>query len=132
MIGSVTDARDPTGQPENRGAERVKIDAFVKVSGAEREFVFRTRDLSKNGVFLYTKVAHLYPFKVGSTLTLELYDYDKYVTCKVVVARVVEPGSAESDHYPTGFGVQIVEIRDEDRAHLTSMMSRAQTGKDLY
>ena len=58
----------------SRGAERVKVDAFVKVVGADREYVFRTRDLSKDGLFLYTKVAHAYPFKPGSRLDLELYD----------------------------------------------------------
>jgi hypothetical protein len=130
---AVSERPDDPSMPENRSAERVKIDAFVKVSGADREFVFRTRDLSKTGVFLYTKVAHLYPFKVGSTLTLELYDYDKFLSCKCVVARVVEPGSAESDHYPTGFGVRIVDISDEDREHLVSMLARAQrSGEDLY
>ena len=93
-----------------RGAERVAVDAFVKVHGADgQELVFRTRDLSEHGLFLYTKVARAYPFKVGSTLLLELYDFDQHVTCKVVVVRVVEPGSAESERFPTGFGVRIVD-----------------------
>lgn len=123
-----------TNGPENsRTAERVKLEAFVKVSGADREFVFRTRDLSKGGLFLYTKVAHIYPFKVGSTLELELYDYDTSVTCKVVVARVVEPSSAEADHYPTGFGVRIVDITAEDKAKIEALLARATaTGGDLY
>jgi len=124
-----TDSTSPEPTSDNkRGAKRVKVEAFVKVSGAEREFVFRTRDLSKNGLFLYTKVAHIYPFKVGSTLTLELYDYDKFVTGKVVVVRVVEQGSAESDDYPTGFGVRIVDMDDENRERLKSMMARASDG----
>jgi len=77
-----------------RDAERVNVEAFVKISGTgDQEFVFRTRDLSANGLFLYTRVSHIYPFKVGSTLQLELYDYDEFVTCKVVVVRVVESGS---------------------------------------
>lgn len=130
--GLVSDRDPESNQAENRSEQRVKIDAFVKVGSGDREYVFRTRDLSKNGVFLYTKVAHLYPFKVGSTLTLELYDYDKFLSCKCVIARVVEPGSAESDHYPTGFGVRIVDISDEDREHLTSMIDRAGTGENLY
>ena len=88
-----------------RAAERVRVDAFVKVHGADgQELVFRTRDLSEHGLFLYTKVARAYPFKVGSTLALELYDYDRTVTCKVVVVRVVEPNSTESENAPTGFG----------------------------
>lgn len=114
---------------ETREDQRVKVDAFVKVSGADREFVFRTRDLSKNGLFLYTKVAHIYPFKVGSTLTLELYDYDEFVACKVVVVRVVEPGSAESDRYPTGFGVRIVDMDGGNRERLEGLIQRLSEGE---
>jgi len=122
------------GELENkRQAERVKVDAFVKVSGADREFVFRTRDLSKSGLFLYTRVSHMYPFKVGSTLTLELYDYDRFLNCKVVVVRVVEPGSAEEDRYPAGFGVRIIDIDAGDREVLHEIIGRLQTtGDDLY
>jgi hypothetical protein len=120
------------GTQNKREAKRVKVDAFVKVSGADREFVFRTRDLSKNGLFLYTKVAHIYPFKVGSTLTLELYDYDQFVTCKVVVVRVVEPSSAEADKYPTGFGVRIVDIDDGNRGLLQALIDRVSESGSLY
>jgi len=118
-----------------RSAERVKVEAFVKILGSERdrEFVFRTRDLSANGLFLYTRVAHIYPFKVGSTLTLELYDYDRFVTARVVVVRIVEQNSAEADHYPTGFGVRIVEMDEDNRARLTEMLDRARhSDRDLY
>ncbi len=120
------------GTQNKREAKRVKVDAFVKVSGADREFVFRTRDLSKNGLFLYTKVAHIYPFKVGSTLTLELYDYDQFVTCKVVVVRVVEPSSAEADRYPTGFGVRIVDIDTGNRELLEALIARVSDSGNLY
>jgi hypothetical protein len=119
--------------PQKRDAERVKVEAFVKITGAgDQEFVFRTRDLSTSGVFLYTRVAHIYPFKIGSTLQLELYDYDEFVSCKVVVVRVVEPGSPESDRYPTGFGVRIIEISDESRGHLQAMMDRIKEQGALY
>jgi hypothetical protein len=122
------------GNENARSAERVKVEAFVKVSGgdAHHEFVLRTRDLSSQGLFLYTRVAHQYPFKVGSTLLLELYDYDESVACKVVVARVVESGSAESDRYPTGFGVKIIECDDANRARLMTMLERAKKAGDLY
>ncbi|MBX3156941.1 MAG: PilZ domain-containing protein [Deltaproteobacteria bacterium] len=113
-----------------RAAERVRVDAFVKVHGADgQELVFRTRDLSRNGLFLYTRVARAYPFKVGSTLELELYDYDQHVTCKVVVVRVVEPSSAESSTFPTGFGVRIVELDDASRAALAHMIDRIKSGE---
>ncbi len=75
----------------------------MKVNGGnDREYVFRTRDLSDAGLFLYTKVTHIYPIKVGSRLTLELYDYDDSISCTVAVVRVVEPASTESEEYPTG------------------------------
>jgi hypothetical protein len=113
-----------------RGAERVAVDAFVKVHGVDgQELVFRTRDLSAQGLFLYTKVARHYPIKVGSTLALELYDFDQHVTCKVVVVRVVEPGSAESDSFPTGFGVKIVECSEPARRSLTAMIARIKSGE---
>jgi hypothetical protein len=119
------------GRANQRDGQRVKVDAFVKVSGAEREFVFRTRDVSKSGLFLYTKVAHIYPFKVGTTLSLELYDYDQFVTAKVVVVRVVEPGSAEADKYPTGFGVRIVSIDQGNRERLDAVLSRISDAGEL-
>ena len=123
-----TDGNDP-----RREAERVKVEAFVKVSGegGDHEYVFRTRDLSASGLFLYTRVAHIYPFRIGSTLQLELYDYDEAVTCKVVVVRVVEPGSAESDRYPTGFGVRIIQCDEVSRGRLQTMLTRAREG-ELY
>lgn len=112
------------GENKRKG-ERVKIDAFVKVSGgSEREYVFRTRDLSETGLFLYTKVTHIYPIKVGSELHMELYDYDEAIDCTVVVVRVVEPESAESEQYPTGFGVKIAAIRKTDQQRLTGMLER--------
>ena len=113
-----------------RGAERVAVDAFVKVHGeGGQELVFRTRDLSEQGLFLYTRVARVYPIKVGSTLQLELYDFDQQVTCTVVVVRVVESGSSESDKFPTGFGVKITECSEEARTALRAMIERIKSGE---
>ncbi len=102
----------------------------MKVHGADgQELVFRTRDLSEHGLFLYTRVARVYPFKVGSTLSLDLYDYDQQVTCTVVVVRVVEQGSMESDTFPTGFGVRIVDCPAESRVALDTMIARIKAGE---
>jgi hypothetical protein len=117
-------------EERERSAERVRVDAFVKVHGADgQELVFRTRDLSEHGLFLYTRVARVYPFKVGSALQLELYDYDQAVIVKVVVVRVVEPNSVESASYPTGFGVRIVEITEPARRTLAAMIERIKSGE---
>ncbi len=115
-----------------RSDPRVAVDAFVKIAGQDREYVFRTRDLSKGGLFLYTKVGHVYPFKVGSTLSLELYDYDRFVSCKVVVVRVVQSGSPEADKYPVGFGVRVVEIDETNRASMHSMIDRVRKEGAAY
>ena len=113
-----------------RSAERVRVDAFVKVHGADgQELVFRTRDLSEHGLFLYTRVARAYSFKLGQALALELYGFDESVRCKVVVVRVVEPNSAESTTYPTGFGVRIVEADATSRHLLATMIDRIKAGE---
>lgn len=118
--------------PNQRSAPRVQIEAFVKVEDDTREYVFRTRDLSESGLFLYTKVAHIYPFREGSSLRLEIYDYNEYVSCRVVVARVVAAGSSEAESYPVGFGVRIVDIDDDDRAKLKQILARAAEVEALY
>ena len=117
---------------ENRQADRVQVEAFVKVDHESEEWVLRTRDLSKNGLFLYTKVAHTYPFTVGSSLRIELYDYNTFVSCRVVVARVVGDNSEEAAHYPVGFGVRIVEISKEDQKRLDAILARVDGGESLY
>jgi hypothetical protein len=110
-----------------RAAERVRVDAFVKLVGDGRELVFRTRDLSEQGLFLYTAVTQAYPFKAGSMLDVELSDGDRQIACKVVVVRVVDPNTAEAASYPTGFGVRIVEITDEARAQIRALVARVKT-----
>src|SRR5688572_23855277 len=117
----------------SRGAERVSVEAFVIVKGERgEELVSRTRDLSEQGLFLYTKVARVYPFVVGTQLDLELYDYDESVECKVVVVRVVEQGSAESAQYPTGFGVRIVDLEPDGKQKLAGLITRARAGAQPY
>jgi hypothetical protein len=131
----MSDARDRRDMSDarERTAERVRVDAFVKVHGTDgQELVFRTRDLSAHGLFLYTRVARVYPFKVGQALELELYDHDECVRCKVVVARVVEPGSPESASYPTGFGVRIVSCAEPARRALDDMIRRIKASGDVY
>jgi PilZ domain-containing protein len=121
--------------PPDRQFPRVAIDAFVRVIGSDevgREYVFRTRDLSQGGLFLYTRVGHLYPFEVGSALRIELYDFDHAVDFKAVVVRVVEPGSPEAERFPMGFGIRIVEIDDGNRERLHQLLTRAAAGEDPY
>jgi hypothetical protein len=128
----VSDDAEDGPVKQSRQTARVALDAFVKISGSDGEFVFRTRDLSEGGLFLYTKVAHTYPFRVGSSLQLELYDFDEYVSCEVVVVRVVQPGSPEAESYPTGFGVRIGSMAEADRQRLRAMLERAAEGTGPY
>ncbi|MEZ4366341.1 MAG: PilZ domain-containing protein [Kofleriaceae bacterium] len=109
-----------------RSATRVTVEAFVIVRAAETgdaELVFRTRDLSATGLFLYTRVARTYPLRIGSTLAIEFHDEAASFRCTGVVARVVEAGSAEADRFPTGFGVRIVGAEPDDRARLDGLLA---------
>jgi len=124
------------GGSDGRRHPRVNLDAFVRVLGAgpaaDREYVFRVRDLSMGGLFLYTRVGHLYPVYVGAPLVIELYDYDHAVEFRASVVRIVQPGSPEAERFPAGFGVKIAEIDDENRARLNSLIDRAKTGDPIY
>ena len=125
-----------TAGRERNGREhpRVAVDAFVRILGKEsdREYVFRTRDLSVGGLFLFTRVGHLYPFYVGSALHIELYDYDLALAFQAVIVRVVEAGTPEAERFPAGFGVRIVQIDDDNRARLETLIQRAQSGEPIY
>jgi hypothetical protein len=121
------------GRPgPDRQHPRVTVDAFVRVLGGEKEFVFRTRDLSLSGLFLYTRVGHLYPFTEGTPLHIELYDYDYAVDFRAVIVRIVAPGSTEAERYPAGFGIKIVEIDEQNRVRLDSLIDRLSRGEQLY
>jgi hypothetical protein len=118
----------------DRQHPRVTVDAFVRVMNdeTEREYVFRVRDLSFGGLFLYTRVGHLYPFFVGSALHIELYDYDQAVALQAVIVRVVESGTPEAERFPAGFGVRIVQLDDSNRGRLETLIQRAQKGEAIY
>ena len=81
---------------------------------------------------MYTRVGHLYPFRVGAALSIELYDFDHAVEFSALVVRVVEPGSPEAERFPMGFGVKIVEIDEANRARLDELLARAASGEDPY
>ncbi len=104
-----------------RNAPRRAADAFVKVRSTKGgEWMLRTRDVSATGLFVYPRSAGA-EFAVGDALRLELYDYDRYLTCRGVVVR--KSASDEIASYPGGFGVHITEISETDRAALNQMAS---------
>lgn len=116
-----------------RAGERVSLDAFVRAQTGGHEVMLRTRDLSRSGVFLYTRVAHSYPFRVGTALALELFDHDHALRLTGVVARVVEPGSPEADRFPTGFGVRFTGLDEHALAALDVLVDRVRvSGGALY
>jgi c-di-GMP-binding flagellar brake protein YcgR len=117
---------------DKRQHERVTVDAFVRVEGGERAYVFRTRDISQGGLFLYTRVGHIYPFKVGNVVSIELYDYDRFARAKAVVVRVVRDATPEAERFPLGFGLRFIEVAADDRKVLDDMIERAKHGEDPY
>jgi hypothetical protein len=117
---------DPTGAAP-RGARahlRVPIDVFVRVVGADRDYPFRTRDLSEGGLFLATRVGHLYPFALGEHLVIEMHDQAQVLTLRGEVVRVVAADSQEASTYPPGFGVRLVDLTDEELVGLRELVQR--------
>jgi PilZ domain len=109
-----------------REHQRVVLDAFVKVAGAPGgEQLFRTRDISLSGLFLFTRASQLYDFKVGQALDLELADGDRGIQVRVAIVRVVAEAAGADGDAPTGFGCKIVEMADADRVALTAFLARA-------
>lgn len=115
-----------------RKTERHGVEAFVKVRGRSHEYVFRTRDLSSSGLFLYTKAVRKYPFAVGDELECELYDYNQHIVCRVEVVRVVQSSSEEAEDYPCGFGVKIINIKELSNKKLKSLINKVKENKVLY
>jgi hypothetical protein len=111
-----------------REHQRVVLDAFVKVASAPGgEALFRTRDLSLSGIFLFTPASQLYDFKVGQALDLELADGAQGIRARVVIVRVVGDGSPEAAAgAPTGFGCKIVDMASEDRQALAALLDRGE------
>ena len=108
-----------------RAHPRAKVDAFVRIVGADREYAFRTRDLSEGGVFLHTRVGHLYPFAAGAEVQIELQDGDRVVSLRGVIARVVAPSTPEASEYPSGFALKLVDLDDAQRAALRALLAQA-------
>ena len=108
-----------------RAHARAKIDAFVRVVGADREYAFRTRDLSEGGVFLYTRVGHLYPFAVGAEVAIELQAGERVVSLRGMIARIVEPSAPEASAYPSGFALKLIDLDDAQRADLRALLAQA-------
>lgn len=109
---------------EARTAPRVAAEAFViaRADGGE-ELVFRTRDVSLGGLFLFTRLARAYRYQVGTRLSLDVHDEAASFQATGVVVRVVEAGSPEAEAYPTGFGVRIVPASEADRERLAQLVA---------
>ena len=95
--------------------------------GADREYAFRTRDLSEGGLFLHTRVGHLYPLSVGSDVAIELHHTDgkgqeTVMALRGIVVRVVQVASPESDRYPAGFGVRLNPLSPKERSILLDIL----------
>jgi hypothetical protein len=109
--------------PTKRAHTRVTLDAFVRVAGADRDYAFRTRDLSESGLFLYTRVGHLYPFVVGSVLDIELHYGANVLTLRGHVVRLVGAGTLQEAHDAVGFGVRLDEPDEPTKVALEALVA---------
>jgi hypothetical protein len=110
------------GSGQERAFRRVGIEAFARARDADREFAFRTRDVSEGGLFLCTRVGHLYPFAVGDELELELHHGGRAVCLRGTVVRAVAGGSPEALRYPQGFGIAFKAPELAERTLLSELI----------
>jgi hypothetical protein len=115
---------EPTDAPLRRAHLRVPIDVFVRLLGENKDYAFRTRDLSTGGLFLYTRVGHLYPFTVGVAVMIELHDSDRVIALRGEVIRIVQPGTNEAELYPAGFAVRLHTIGVDETEALGALIER--------
>lgn len=114
------DSRSAAPPGATRAYLRVPIDVFVRVVGADRDYPFRTRDVSEGGIFLNTRVGHLYPFNLGDELTIELHDDTAVVTLDGAIVRVDRDGTEGQ----AGFAIRLHGLGDTQRAALRTLLLR--------
>ncbi|MEZ4364878.1 MAG: PilZ domain-containing protein [Kofleriaceae bacterium] len=108
---------------EARAAARVELDSPVMIRRGDDDLLYRSRDLSATGLFLWSPHGDVRTAAVGEQLELLVHAMARPVRCRGEVARVVEPGSPEWASYPTGMGVRIVACAEADRAALDALLS---------
>jgi len=119
-------------QNSGRRAARVTVDSMVLVRSVSTDRVFRTRDLSVTGAFIFTKFTS-HPgggnaFEVGQTVELQLTGSldgrPVSVRCTGEIARAVEPGTNEASAFPTGLGGRITSCDPANRDQLERLLAQ--------
>ena len=115
-------------QNSGRSAERVALDSMVLVRSVSTDRVFRTRDLSTTGCFIFTKVTGGVAFEIGQAVELQLTGTIDgravSVRCSGEIARSVEPGTSEAQKFPTGLGVRITSCDPANRDQLERLLAQ--------
>jgi hypothetical protein len=117
-------------QPQDSGrrAKRVSVDSMVLVRSVTTDRVFRTRDLSETGAFIFTKVTAGNSFEVGQAVELQLTGTIDgravAVRCGAEIVRAVAPGTTEERAFPTGLGVRITSCDPANRALLDRLLAQ--------
>ena len=115
-----------TTTSERRAHARIAVPMSVQVIDGKREQELSVRDVSKSGIFLFSKKP---PGEVGTliTLRLSLVAGLKPVEVKAEIVRVV----LDADHGDEvlGFGAHFVEMTPERESALINFLDRAMLGR---
>ena len=107
----MNDEMTPAGGSLRPRAKRVSLSSMVLVRTLSMDRVFRARDVSSTGCFLFTKITAGTDLDVGAPVQLQLSGVvggvAVAVRCTGVIARHATPGTVEHDEFPTGVGVRI-------------------------
>lgn len=124
---------DQTNTPFSRGtAERVQFETVVEFKPAvERPYSGQCGDLSVGGIFLKTD----YPFDPEETVSVSfsLPEKNKHkpISCKARVAWTNSKGDRRKPSYPTGVGLQFLNLSTAEASKLAQFIDAYDENKKM-
>lgn len=111
---------------EKRAHARIAVPVSARLVDGSRELELAVRDISRGGIFLYTKNP---PGKVGKVVTLKLAITAglKPVVISAEITRIVMD-TAERGGGVLGMGLQFVRLNEERERQLIDLLDRAMLG----
>ncbi|MEZ4369096.1 MAG: hypothetical protein R2939_22855 [Kofleriaceae bacterium] len=110
-----------------RAAERYALDSIAIVRGVGAQ-VFKLRDLSELGVFMWSSTRPLFDLRLGRTFDVDLFTHDESMRCHAVIVRLVEPGTREAFRHPHGFAARLI-YGDQTRPRIRELVRDARRAR---
>jgi ubiquinone biosynthesis protein len=104
---------------------RLGVEIRVRVRGAARDFLLRTENISRGGLFLHTQSGRPAPFHPGARLEAELRAGTGVIPLRLEVVRVVDPPGPQDYASTGGVGCRFVDLTPAAREQLERLLRAA-------